>query len=170
MKKINNKGMTVVEFIVVFAILMFLVVSMMNIIMNIKKTNTSTTLEKELLTYKTNLTKVISDDLIKKNFRELKNCDTSGMIVSCDLIFKYTNEENEEVSISKKLSVDSENMIITYDEIKYSVPEKSYLTFNGIVNIKVDNKILIIDIPIYEIDKLNDNINYGISIKHPISL
>ncbi len=161
MKKLNNKGVSVVEFIVVFVMLMILVFGMMDVIINLKNSNTTTTMEKELLEYKTTLTKVISDDLIKREFKELKNTDTSNTTISA--VFKFA--DNSESTFS----IDYSTFVITYNNKVYPIPKREYLEINGIITIKLsdDNKFLIINIPYHEIDK---DVNYGINIIHPIGL
>ena len=72
MKKLNNKGLSIVEFIVVFVMLMILTTGMMNIIIKLKDNNNEKELTRELLTYKNSITKLINDDLIYNNFKKIK--------------------------------------------------------------------------------------------------
>ena len=60
MKKLNNKGLSIVEFIVVFVMLMILTTGMMNIIIKLKDNNNEKELTRELLTYKNSITKLIN--------------------------------------------------------------------------------------------------------------
>ena len=161
MKKLNNKGLSVVEFIVVFVMLMILVFGMMDVIINLKNSNTTTTIEKELLEYKTTLTKVISDDLIKRKFKNLKNVDTSNTTISA--VFKFADDSES------TFSIDYNNFIITYNNKTNPIPKSEYLEMDGVITIKTsdDNKFLLINIPYFEIDK---DVNYGINIVHPIGL
>lgn len=160
MKNLNNKGLSVVEFIVVFAILMVLVFGMMNSIMGLKDTNNSTNMNKNLLEYKTTLTKIINDDLIKRNFKSLKNCDTTNKKVTCTFVF---DDDSESI-----FSVDISEYLISYNNKKYQIPNRDFLEFDGIVTVKVEDNFLLINMPIYEIDKAD--INYGLNIIHPIGL
>lgn len=65
LKKLNNKGMTAVEILVTFVIMVVIVVSMYDSIMNLKNKETVASYRNSLVTYKNLLTKEIQDDLIK---------------------------------------------------------------------------------------------------------
>lgn len=65
LKKLNNKGMTAVEILVTFVIVVIIVVSMYDSIMTLKNKETVASYKESLVTYKNLLTKEIQDDLIK---------------------------------------------------------------------------------------------------------
>ena len=166
MKRLNNKGLSIVEFIVVFVILMVLVFGMMNTIMDFKDSNNTTTMNKELLEYKTTLTKIISDDLIKRKFKSIDDCDAKEYSVNCNLRFE---DETTSTLIVNTNTNEEGQYVISYNGKHYPIPESEFLEFSGTVTIKVDQeKFLIINIPIYKIDKRD--VNYGLNIIHPIGL
>jgi len=168
MNKLNNKGLSVVEFIVVFVILMVLVFGMMNSIMGLKDSNNTTNISKELLEYKSTLTKVINDDLIKRKFKEIKKCDTLGYSVTCNLSFE---DETTSTLIINTNTNEEGDYVISYNNQNYPIPNSEFLEFYGSITVKIDEEtknFLLINIPIYEIDKRD--VNYGINIIHPIGL
>lgn len=158
----NNKGMTIAEFIVSFVILMVLVFSMMDTIIKIKDNNNDKEIQRELLQYKTTLTKIISNDLIEQGFDHVSNKNTSNNDTTIKLIFKDNS--------SKDLVIKSQDKVISYDGKNYPIPNNSYISPVTSFDVKEENNFLIIDIPIYKFDKQTDPTNYGISIKFPYKL
>jgi len=165
MKRLNNNGLSIVEFIVVFVILMVLVFGMMNTIMDFKNSNNTTIMNKELLEYKTTLTKIIYDDLIKRNFQSIESCDTLEYTTTCK--FKFKNDTTSTLTININTNEEG-RYVISYNGKNYPIPNSEFLEFSGAVTVKEENGFLIINIPIYEIDKRD--VNYGLNIIHPIGL
>lgn len=66
MKKLNNKGMTTIEILVTFVIVVIIVVSMYASVTSLKDKETIESYKESLITYKNLLTKEIQDDLIIK--------------------------------------------------------------------------------------------------------
>ena len=64
-RKLNNKGMTAIEILITFVIVVVIVVSMYDGIMDLKNKETVASYKLSLTTYKNLLTKDIQDDLIK---------------------------------------------------------------------------------------------------------
>jgi len=63
--KLNNKGMTAIEILVTFVIIVVIVASMYDGIMALRTRETIASYKLSLVTYKNLLTKEIQDDLIK---------------------------------------------------------------------------------------------------------
>lgn len=64
MRKLNNKGMTTVEILITFVIVISLVISMYASISSLKEKQTIESYKESMVTYKNLLTKEIQDDLI----------------------------------------------------------------------------------------------------------
>lgn len=64
-KRLNNKGMTAIEILITFVIVVIIVISMYNGIMDLKTKETIASYKLSLVTYKNLLTKDIQDDIIK---------------------------------------------------------------------------------------------------------
>ena len=65
MRKLNNKGMTAVEVLVCFVLLVIIVVSMYTTVSAYKNKQSIESFKEKIFTYKNLLTKDIQDDLIK---------------------------------------------------------------------------------------------------------
>lgn len=174
MKKLNNQGMTLVELIVTFAIVMILVIGMLSVIISLKNDMNESSLNKELLEYKDTITYVINNDLIKSKANNIEQCtfNVTGDKGYCYKIsFENNSTKNLEINLTKKY--------IKYDGIKYEIPESSIMEFRDSliyasdnINEKIDinkdeNNFINIYIPFYIIDEEE---NYGIDIIHPINI
>lgn len=155
--KINNKGLTLVELIVAFAILVMFLFGMLEIVLAVKSKAADEIFAREMLTYKDTLIKTIEDDLIKKKLVSA-TCTNS---TSCSFTFENTT--------TATLSIDTTNKSIEYGGIKYDVPHADRVYF-GTINLDIDTldstrNILTIDVVYYEIETVNPN--YGFKIVHP---
>lgn len=155
--KINNKGLTLVELIVAFVILVMFLFGMLEIVLSIKSKASDELFSRDMLTFKDTLIKTIEDDLIKK---ELVNA-TCVNNTSCT--FNFAN------SMTSTLSVNTSTKTIEYNGIKYEIPNPTLIYFGtielGIDTIDSNKKILKINIPYYEVETTTPN--YGIKILHP---
>ena len=80
MKRINNKGMTLVELIICFVIVSAIVVSMFNIIMSYQTEEITESSRSDIIEYKNVITKLIQTDIIKgelKNVKRISKTNTS---------------------------------------------------------------------------------------------
>ena len=73
-RKLNNKGMTAVEILVTFVIIIVIVVSMYNGILDLKNKETISSYKLSLVTYNNLLTKDIQDDLINWPIYSTNQC------------------------------------------------------------------------------------------------
>lgn len=184
----NNKGITIVELIVSFALLMIIVSGMMSIIIDVKDNYNKTSFLKKMNEFNTEVIHDIETDLIKKGFTNISNCNNSSTITSCDLNFEDGTTTNLMINLNAGT--------ITYDDIKYQIPDFEFIqfldsrtiTFEGSnitdefkVSITKNDSYLTIDIPYFEIKEvlmLNENnssldsykaSNLGFKIIHPIN-
>lgn len=63
-KKLNNRGLTVVEIIVCFALTSVIIVSMFNVVNNYRTKQDEESYKTDIVTYKNTITKVIQSDII----------------------------------------------------------------------------------------------------------
>lgn len=180
MKKLNNKGLTIVELIITFALLMILVVGLLEIVLESKSDISDKSFAKEMNEYKGLMIKTVQDDLIKK---KLKSADTTNCTLGTECV-KLTFEDNT----IKTLIVDLRTKMIKYDSLFYEIPNKKYIEFRDErtmtladesnyrpVSIQVNSQnILVIDIPYFRtkasknMSEVDKNYNYGIKIVHPL--
>ena len=177
-KKLNNKGLSVVELIVVFVILMIIVMGMLEIIIDLKSTSTDKQFEKELLEFNSVLKKTFYDDLIKKDYTSMSTCTNTG-ITTTGIQFIECKKLIFSDGSSKELLIDLKTRSIYYDSIKYDMPDKGMFEFKDRrifyndhdhemdVYIEEVNDCLVINIPYYIID---EKPNYGIKIIHAINI
>lgn len=97
MKKINNKGMTVVEIIVCFALASIIIVSMFELLNSYKNKEDEESFKTSINTYKTTLTKVIYDDIIKNHGVSKAESNQSGDTFVIRLTFKNNTTKDIEV-------------------------------------------------------------------------
>ncbi len=151
--KLNNKGITLVEVIVSFALLMIILVGLFNIIMEVKSDVTDKQMEKEFKDFDNLMIARIQGDLIKNKVKNCKIEDSKS--VSCD---------------NNKITIKIDNGMITYNGVEYAIPYKDnegdilqYPDTNG-VTIK-DNILKISFIYSY----VDGTKKFGFTIVHPLT-
>ena len=155
--KINNKGLTLVELIIAFVILVMFLFGMLEIVLSIKSKASDELFSRDMVTFKDTLIKTIEDDLIKKELVDATCTDNTR----CTFNFKNDMTSN--------LTINKDTKTIEYNGIKYEIPNPTLIYF-GTVELSVspitsDKKILKISIPYYEAETTTPN--YGIKILHP---
>lgn len=153
--KLNNKGITLVEVIVSFALLMIILVGLFNIIMEVKSDVTDKQMEKEFKDFDNLMIARIQGDLIKN---KVTNC------VSTDEKSATCKSSNGDIIIT------IDNGMITYNGVEYAIPYKDnegdilqYPDTNG-VDIK-DNILKISFIYSY----VDGTKKFGFTIVHPLT-
>ena len=69
MKRLNNKGVTLVELLVSFSIAAVIIISMFNVVLNYQKEANSAMVKNDVTTFKNTITKMLQNDLIKGRLR-----------------------------------------------------------------------------------------------------
>lgn len=150
--KLNNKGITLVEVIVSFALLMIILVGLFNIIMEVKSDVTDKQMEKEFKDFDNLMIARIQGDLIKN---KVKNCEI---------------KDSKSVSCENKITIKIDNGMITYNGVEYAIPYKDnegdifqYPDTNGVV---IKDNILKISFIYSYVDGTK---SFGFTIVHPLS-
>lgn len=173
MKKINNKGMTVVEVIVTFSMLMILVIGMFKMVIEMKESSKKKQLQKDLYEYSDILRTTIQNDLIKKKLINALISDDDEKI-SLVLIFEDDSKELI-INYNKTIKYDGKNYPIPENDFENN-PENDVVMFNPSGNfnempyVTYSDNFLTIYIPLYEYLYENDSTNYGFKIVHPVGL
>ena len=81
--KLNNKGITLVEVIVSFALLMIILVGLFNIIMEVKSDVTDKQMEKEFKDFDNLMIARIQGDLIKNKVTSCENLSQDKKSIDC---------------------------------------------------------------------------------------
>lgn len=163
MNKLNNKGMTIVEVIVTFVMLMILVLGMLNMTNEIKTASKEKQFYKELNEYSSLVQSTVQDDLITHGLVDVEVCSSSSADFCLNLKFKDNT--------NKKLIVNGINATISYNGINYIVPMKDYINniFNTsyyVPSYSFDNGIFVLDFPVFENLYGDGYVNYGFKIVH----
>lgn len=133
--KLNNKGVSIIEIVLTFALIMVMTMGMLSIVFNYRE-KASISMEKlDLDTFKNTLTKEIQDDILKFGVKEINTsgeCLTNAELNSCINIV-FLNDTSKVFGTSKvnNNDVDSiENKFLYYgswsngDGLKYRIVDK----------------------------------------------
>lgn len=133
--KLNNKGMSIVEVIVTFSLIMFLVVGLLVIVVNYRN-KMSTSLERLTFdTFKNNLTQDINNDILTKGLKEIKDdtntTDTSSLCYNLGLnrciVLTFADNTKKAFGTSRVSALDKNSIVnkyIYYDGIKYKLKDE----------------------------------------------
>lgn len=193
-KKLNNKGMTVVEILVCFVLIAIITVSMYSTVTAYQNKQHIEASKEKILTFKNLLTKEIQDDFIKKGVVKAEKIDVDSSS-SYDTSVKVTFRDGTEkiLTIYQKMAhdygyVDGETRVsgcsngmndlfyIKYGDMKYSLPDVGYglneeecrvndLRINE-VNITIKERVLSIQVDFSHPELLS---RYGIHIVTPLN-
>lgn len=127
--KLNCKGVSIVEVVITFSMIMVMVVGMFAIVINYRN-KASVTLEKmKMDTFKNTLTKDIQDDILKFGVQKIEanagKCLDRNDLSQCINIV-YNNGEEKIFGIGKvENTLESiENKYLFYDGLRYELKEK----------------------------------------------
>ena len=185
MRKIDNKGMTTIELLITFVIVVIIVVSMYASVSNMKDKQTKESYKESLITYKDLLTRDIQSDLIMKQVIDANVVDDHTV----DLTFK--DGSNNRIVINKSSNNTLPKEVtpcsnpgsstpdsITYGGVDFPLPDigsdnieiggtckKVYSLTIGDVNISTDNGVFHLYVELTHPDLGN---KYSINIVCPI--
>lgn len=148
--KLNNKGITLVEVVVSFALLMIILVGLFNIILEVKSDVTEKQMEKEFKDFDNLMIARIQGDLIKNK------------VTTCENVLGNTATCGKEITIEKDK--------IIYNGVTYEIPYYStnseIFSFGNSNGISIDNNILTIT---FKYSYADESKNFGFTIVHPLS-
>ena len=154
--KLNNKGITLVEVIVSFALLMIILVGLFNIIMEVKSDVTDKQMEKEFKDFDNLMIARIQGDLIKNKVTSCENLSQDKKSIDC-----YFN------GIKRNIKIDNGKII--YNNVSYEIPYFSnteILSQSSTSKIDIENNILTITLEYSYVDGTK---KFGFTIVHPLS-
>lgn len=131
--KLNNKGMSIIEIVLTFALIMVMVIGMLTIVMSYRDKASLSIKKLEMDTFKNTLTKDIQDDILKLGIEEVNmdgECATIAGLSRCvNIVFKDGSQKVFGTSLINVNDRDSiENKFLYYDGEKYklhdTLPEK----------------------------------------------
>lgn len=127
--KLNNKGISIIEVVVTFTLIMFFSIGLLTIIVNYRNT-VAVSLEKlKLDTFKNNITQDINNDILNKGLKEINTdgeCQslTSTLNRCINLVFY---DGTQKAFGTSKISGNDKNSVINkflyYDGLKYKLKD-----------------------------------------------
>lgn len=152
--KLNNKGMSIIEIVLSFTMVMIMVTGMLVIVVNYRN-KVAVSLEKlKMDTFKNTLTQDIQNDILKYGLKEINyngECSTlTDLSVCINIVFQNDTSKDfgiGKVSPNKRESV--EKKYLYYDGLKYklndplpkTIPEgRNYIDMQSII---VDDKTIL---------------------------
>lgn len=126
--KLNNKGISIIEIVFTFVLIMAIVIGMLTIVFNYRE-KASLSLEKlNLDTFKNTLTKEIQDDILDKGVKEINysgECLTNTELNSCINIEFLDGSQKifgtGKINYNDRDSI--ENKFLYYDGLKYQLKD-----------------------------------------------
>lgn len=127
--KLNNKGLTVVELILCFVLLIILVFSMFNVVVEIKDYSETKELEKDLLAFKNRMIYLVQEDLITYGVKSTSlSCPKGYKEDFSSKCLKITFNDNA----VKYLIVEPKEKVIKYGSSsleEYKIPHSDVIEF-----------------------------------------
>ena len=131
--KLNSKGMSIIEVVVTFSLIMFMVIGLLVIVVNYRN-KVSVSLERlSLDTFKNNLTQDINNDILTLGLKEINTggeCTTLDLNRCINLVFYDPDDSTKTIDkafgTSKIIPSDKnsvENKYFYYDGLKYKLKD-----------------------------------------------
>lgn len=168
--RLNNKGMSIIEIVITFALIMFMVIGLFTIVLNYQSKANDVIKKADLVALKTSLTKDIQDDISEYGVQEINEAGECSSLLNTSLnqciniVFKNGQQKAFGVSIVNSDDPDSiKNKFLYYDGIKYKLKDILPDNIPEGRDIADFQSILISDGPILSID--SDTLSDGTIIK-----
>lgn len=176
--KLNNKGMSIIEVVLTFVLIMAIVTGLLTVMMNYRDKASLSLKKNDLDTLKNTLTKDIQDDILKLKVREMNldgECKTISNLQNCvNIVFQDGTSKIFGTSKIDPNNRDSiENKYLYYDGEKYKLKdtlpskipnERNILDFQTItIN---DNSMLSIDTTVLDDGTVIDIYSIDVYISH----
>lgn len=183
MKKINNKGFTIIELTLSFVFVFTLAFSMFQLLYNYRVKQNTESMRSQMIDYKNQVTLAIQNDINNKKLRLIDYCKSGGLITGKCLVLHFNDGTTKQLSVEERTTIYDDIEIpikyINYGGVSYESPDAILLdyrsdymlyTTRGQVQsadshniVPEDNNVNLykISIPIYHNDLDG---NYGINI------
>lgn len=175
MKKLNNKGFTIVELTLSFVFVFTLAFSMYQLLFNYRMKQNEESIKSQMLDYKNQVTLAIQNDINEKSLKKIDYCMNGSSVVNRCLVLYFNDGTSKQLAVEKGYTTyDGEEFEINYISYGGVIYQSSdailleyranYMLYNTYESNHLENdnvKIYRISIPIYHND-LNEN--YGIEI------
>ena len=175
MKKLNNKGFTVVELTLSFLFVFTLAFSMYELLFNYRTKQNEEAIKAELVDYSNQVVLAIQNDISERTLKNIDYCMAGGSVIDKCLLLNFNDSTTKQLSVEKRdYEYDGELYkisYINYGGIYYESPDALLFEYrpNNMLNnthdadnLEDDNvNVYKISIPIYHNDLEG---NYGVEI------
>lgn len=183
MKKMNNKGFTIIELTLSFVFVFTLAFSMFQLLYNYRVKQNNKSMRSQMVDYKNQVTLAIQNDINNKKLRLIDYCKSGGIVTGKCLVLHFNDGTTKQLSVEETTTVydDMELPIkyISYGGVDYVAPDAILLDYrsdymlyttkdqtqsvDGVELVPEDKNVDLyrISIPIYHNDLEG---NYGINI------
>lgn len=122
----NNKGFTIVEVVIAFAMLAAILLSLITFSITYRDKVRNEEIKTQLIDYKNTITKIIYDDIIRKKITSIEKCD--GQDDSNITCVEFINADNEKISLEimpifTTTSSLKKGIYLKYHGINYMLPD-----------------------------------------------
>lgn len=175
MKKLNNKGFTVVELVVSFIFVFTMAFAMYELLYNYRVKQNEESIKSQLIDYKNQVTLAIQNDIYDKKLKTIDYCNYGSTVKDKCIVLNFNDNTSKQLAIEEGTRlIDGEEYPITYivyGNLIYESPDApllefrtDYMLYNTHESDQFEEEnvnVYKISIPIYHNDLEG---NYGISI------
>ncbi len=165
----NNKGLSIVELVVSFAMVAVLMVIITSMVVNVQETVSNEEVKTRLIEYKNTLTKVIYEDILYSdtNVNRMAYCP-SEMVGTC-VDFYNSNGDTYRLILEKNRRTGYEGEIqnvifLNYRGIRYMVPDSDLNEYELDASGNIKSETTIIDVKSFELTQDDNNHIYTLTI------
>ncbi len=125
MKKLNTKGMTIIEVLISFVLIMIILIGLFSIVMSYRDKATKEALKEEYISFKDIVTKDIQNDILKRGLQKVTQVEPASScgvdIIQC-INLSFKDGTNKNLFVYDKQTVDAvRNKYIQYGDQKYKI-------------------------------------------------
>ena len=177
MKKLNNKGFTVIELTISFLFVFMIAFSMYQLLYNYRVRQNEESIKSQMIDYKNQVTLAIQNDINEKTLKYIDYCTEGGNRTSKCIVLHFNDNTRKQLSIEEREKVYDdidEPQTVNYisyggtvyestDAVLLEFPSSQMLYKSSEIDNIEDRNVAVykISIPIYHNDLEG---NYGISI------
>jgi len=175
MKKLNNKGFTVVELTVSFLFVFAMAFAMYELLYNYRVKQNEESIKAQLIDYKNQVTLAIQNDIYDKKLKKIDDCSYGTSTKDRCIVLNFNDNTSKQLAIEEGTrTISGQDYPITYivyGDLIYESPDAplldfkiNYMLYNTDESDNFEEKnvnVYKISIPIYHNDLTG---NYGISI------
>lgn len=135
MKRINNKGFTIIELTLSFVFVFTLAFSMFQLLYNYRVKQNNESMRSQMIDYKNQVTLAIQNDINNKKLRLIDYCKSGGLITGKCLVLHFNDGTTKQLSVEETTTMYDEMEIpikyINYGGVSYQAPDAILLDYRA---------------------------------------